>query len=368
MTRAKTDYNKYHDKLKWCLEHAKDQSINLDDRTKKLSDTILSKSASKSVLAVTLTSLLKKSVDSKQDIRIHQSGMIGGYSGRGLDKKVTTPFLRSEYFPFMESGSGWLTRSFEQKKEYTLEYSGSIKPRAVKEAFLNLLDLVQNGYPTDKIIVYFFQELLKRRESQKIDLIIPSNLRIDQIMDILDKHFTSEYKRSGASRLPVLAIYSAYIQMVKEIKRYKNCCLESLESHTAADSKTGAAGDIEIKNGNGSVFEAIEVKHGIAITRPMVKDAFGKFKSEQIKRYYLLTTFEDYGSSKDVIDEILKINNVHGCQVIVNGVMHTLRYYLRLLDSTDDFIKNYVELLKSDLAVLFEHKEKWNEIMEEDRS
>ena len=46
------------------------------------------------VLTVLITSLVKKITDPSQDIRLHQSKMQGGYSGRTFDSKYITPFLK----------------------------------------------------------------------------------------------------------------------------------------------------------------------------------------------------------------------------------------------------------------------------------
>ena len=68
---------------------------------------------------------------------------------------------------------------------------------------------------------------------------------------------------------------------------------------------------------------------------------------------------------KKIDAEIQRIKNVHGCQLIVNGIMPTLKYYLRLLDNTFEFIDNYVNLLEADNALKFEHKERWNLLISE---
>ena len=61
--------------------------------------------------------------------------------------------------------------------------------------------------------------------------------------------------------------------------------------------------------------------------------------------------------------EINNIKRIHGCHVIVNGIVTSLKYYLRLLNDTFDFIEKYVILLENDTSIKFEHKEKWNEIV-----
>jgi len=61
--------------------------------------------------------------------------------------------------------------------------------------------------------------------------------------------------------------------------------------------------------------------------------------------------------------EIHRIARVHGCQVIVNGVYPTLKYYLRLMSNTVEFIDHYVECMEADDTIKFQHKKTWNDIV-----
>ena len=45
--------------------------------------------------------------------------------------------------------------------------------------------------------------------------------------------------------------------------------------------------------------------------------------------------------------------------------MPSLKYYLRLLDNTYEFVENYVKLIETDTSLKFEHKEKWNRLISE---
>src|SRR3989344_3274955 len=67
----------------------------------------------KAVLTVLVTSLCNKIIDPRQDIRLHQSNLKKGYSGRTLDTKYITPFMKQKGFPAMVE-SGWLTRRSEE--------------------------------------------------------------------------------------------------------------------------------------------------------------------------------------------------------------------------------------------------------------
>lgn len=115
---------------------------------------------------------------------------------------------------------------------------------------------------------------------------------------------------------------------------------------------------------NGNAFEGVEIKHGLPITGQLVADAYEKFKIYPTDRYYLLTTANMDAADWTAIEyEITRIRRIHGCQVIVNGVYSTLKYYLRLLENPADFIDRYVELLKVDETVKFPHKDAWNQLV-----
>ncbi|WP_111306833.1 hypothetical protein [Confluentibacter sediminis] len=327
-------------------------------------DVILSNSeSSKGVLTVILTSLVYKTLNPAQDIRNHQTSIDNGYSGRTFDAKYITPFLKNVKFPSMAE-SGWLTRSLEQKVPYDKNYSGAIRPETLKTSFLETIDFVQKGKDLDKCLSYLMQGLIIKRNNQEIDLAKPLNLPISTIIQLLTNHFNAKYIADGASRLPVLALFAAYECLMKEAKRFEGKTLLNIESHTSADTRSGRIGDIDIVDDKGKEFEAVEVKHGIQINAQLVKDAFEKFKTTQVNRYYLLSTADiDPSESKNIEEEIERIKNIHGCHVIANGLINSLKYYLRLLSETSEFISNYVNLIESDTALKYEHKKKWNEII-----
>lgn len=318
----------------------------------------------KGVLTVLITSLVHKLYNPEQDIRVHQDNMAGGYSGRGIDTRYITPFMKEQGFPAMAE-SGWLTRSLEQNLPYDLNYPGKITPAKLKSAFLFLLDQIQVHNKSSEIyLLFLLTKLIEHREQKKIDLAKPTNLPISIIINFLKQHFESRYSSRGASRLPTLAVYSVYQCMVKELKRYKGMVLMPLEEHTSSDKSLGRVGDIEIRDVERRVFEAIEIKHGIPINLQLVKDAYEKFKSHPIQRYYLLTTADEYlTDANNISKDVYRILKIHGCQVIINGIYPSLKYYLRLLYNLYDFIDNYVENLKMDKSIKYEHKLKWNEIV-----
>lgn len=318
---------------------------------------------SKGVLTVLLTSILYKHLHSAQDVRLHQHNMKGGYSGRTFDTRYVTPFLKSKHFPAMAE-SGWLTRSLEQNNPYMLNYRGSIRPQALKDAFLGSLDKLQRGASPRDYALHLLRGLIARRDSQLIQLARPAQLPISAILGYLNEHFSTRYSAHGAARLPVLAVQAVYVCVTKEMSRYKGKSLLPLESHTSADTRSGRIGDIQLNDATGKPVEGAEIKHGIAITAQLVKDASRKIAAEQVGRYYILSTAGASPADRDAIArEIEDLRSSHGCQLIVDDVMSVLSRYLRLLSDPADFIKAYVDGLESDSVIKFEHRAKWNQIV-----
>lgn len=314
------------------------------------------------VLAVLMTLLVKKIMKPEQDIRRHQKNMPGGFSGRSLDSKHVTPFLRKNDFPYMGAGSGWLTRSFEQPSPYTLDYPGKIKPQTMKEDFLILLDQVEKKSEiAGDCLKEIFKRLISLRErSHNIALSRPKNKSIGSVVSLIENLWNQ--RSSGLSRVPVIAVFAAYRCLVGEVGRYKGHELLPLLPHNAPDQKTGRTGDIDLQI-DGKIIEAVEIKHGIQINPELVLSTIEKVKRTPVKRYYILSTNEILNNIEDITKLTTDARINHGCEIIVNGVAATLKYYLRLVSSADDFIENFVCMLEKDDDISYDTKMAWDEIV-----
>jgi len=256
----------------------------------------------------------------------------------------------------------------QQPYEYTLGYNGKISNKLVKKAFLETLDYLEKN--TDKatniLRLLLFQAIeTKKRSTVEIKpLENPENLTIEKIITALEDQFSCNYKTHGGSKLPVIAFYSIYKSLINELSRYNNCKLEKMGSHTASDSTSKSSGDIEITK-NDTIFESIEIKLDKEIDSTIIRIAIEKIKRFNPERYYVLSYVAIKESDKsEIADLITKIKIEHGCQIIINGVIPTLKYYLRLIISLDEFIKNYSEAIEIDKELKKVHKDKWNELIE----
>jgi len=326
----------------------------------------------KGVLGVLTTSLAYKIYKPSQDIRYHQEGMKGGYSGRSFDTRYVTPFFQRKFPHYAMRESAWLTRSLEQPRPYTLNYAGHIQSKTLKTAFLELLDLIQKDTAlANQLLTVLFALLIEASNKHQRTIVpaaIPEKVLIKRIVKALHQHIFYKYSSRGAARLPVLAIYAVYKIFVREgLPRFANKKLAPLDSHTSPDSRSGALGDIEVIDENGECYEAVEIKHLKPITLEMVNIAYEKIRSHPLSRYYILTTHEpDFSESESVDRRTDSINEEHGSQIILNGVISTVKYCLRVIIKPQDFVDVYTSLLQEEFdrssAIKSEHLQAWAEL------
>lgn len=319
--------------------------------------------AASTALTNVVTALAIKAAFPDIDTRYHMARIQkpeSHFSHRPVSENVVYPWLSQNKFDGAKSG--WQTRVFERPKPYMPDYDEAIG--AVKTEFLHCYKAIEEDseYAPDALKYLVFGQVI-RREAKRINLVVPKVSDIATIIKHFENHFHSTYKSKGASRLPVLALHSLYRLIMPELKRFDGFDLADLELHSAADAQTGATGDIEIKNDDGSVFEALEVKHLQVVTLNMVDIASQKLIDRTVDRYYILTTHANCVPSDDILVKAKEVQESTGCQIIVNGVIPTLRYYLRLVSDPSAIFPYYVELLKSDTDIGFEHRERWNQII-----
>jgi len=110
--------------------------------------------------------------------------------------------------------------------------------------------------------------------------------------------------------------------------------------------------------------EVSESPDNIAITPDLIQIALNKIQTSGIARFYLLTTREPNSDHPEQIQEIVdKIHKDFGIEIIMNGIVPSLKYYLRLLDDPSIFLGEYREILQADFAlttdIKLEHLQRW---------
>ncbi|MFP3189613.1 MAG: hypothetical protein RXR07_11455 [Sulfolobaceae archaeon] len=367
----------------------------LTEEDKKLIDIIVENIDSlKAVATALITSLVKKVLDPSQDVRYHKINFGNpefdkkGYSARSFDTENITPWMKVHFKRWAMKESAWLTRSIEQPHPFTLDFPGHIKDMNVKNAFLRILDKLEN-YDKDKQkdLAYEYLKYMISRMKEKYNQQMTKvsyniiggkkrQLTIQRIIDALDKYFKSKFEqKEGEAYIPVIAIYSLLQTVMPYIERYKDKKLGELKPHTASDKTSFSLGDIEIFNQDNTRFEVFEIKHKIKITKNMINDIKLKIQNSRernLERYYILTTADpdidpsDYEEIKKICSDFLKEN---GIEIIPNSVIITIKYFLRLTKNPENFIENFtynlIRSFKEDKTLKEDHLLKWKEILKE---
>lgn len=345
--------NKYFDYASEKKVHIKNEKI-VKSLNYIYSESVVEKQ--KALNNVIITSVVYKILNPKQDIRYHRTTLSNGYSARGFDNKYIVPFLQSKALLTMKE-SGWLTRSIEQDHPFTSSFPGKIRDPLAKEHFLKIIDYVQKSKKSDleNILIFIFSFLidLKNKNENIVAKLDTINIHSSDLMKILYSHYKSA-KGKGVSRLPVLALYAVLEQFYKEIG-IENKNLESLDSHTSSDLRSGGIGDIHITNIDGEIVEAIEVKSNIKIDLVILKNKYDLFKDKPIKKYIFCTT-NKAEIDEEVKSEILRIHTEHGCDIMILSLYDYIYKLLTLIESLDKILENYVILVKKDEAVQFHQK------------
>ena len=185
------------------------------------------------------------------------------FPGRTIDEGIVQRFIHQYQLP-CNSTTAFLTPAFRTiETAITKNTFEKCRPSYVYQDMMDILDYVELHANTAKnILTQMLADLLlvkhetETRVSQLIEGLSSSReltLSSEEITTLLQQHL----KCKGSSRLPVLMVAAAY-QAVQHLTKETN---KPLFSHNAADSQTGAIGDIEITlQGDDNTITCYEMK------------------------------------------------------------------------------------------------------------
>lgn len=309
-----------------------------------------------------------KAICPQQDIRAHKAEYPGGFSARAIDNAVTVPFLqgRSLYY---NVETHWLSQTFSFAGPYTRDLVLKTTPKKAGKLMIDVVNAVEEANSTDvarAVLERILAALIEDRNRSRVELEKPQNLSIDQVVGLLDGHFLSRYAKN-APRLPQVAMYAMYECIMPTVARYSGMVLKPLERMKSADRKSGSVGDIDVNKGD-LPFEAVEIKFQVAITREHVAEAIQKIKTASVQRYLILSTSGIGSGEMGEIERLQRdFRRSNGCEIVINGVLETLKYYLRLIDSPSTFTNRYTALVETDPDLGYEHRIAWNTLCAERR-
>jgi len=310
-----------------------------------------------------LTLIAYKLAFPEQDIRAHKDLLQDGFSARTYDNKVTIPFLIERSLP-RSVESHWLTQTLSFAGRLDTGTDLKTQPKNAGPLLIEAVNYAQ-GAPRETLqnmLVVLLVELIKIRNLNNVTLTRPKNLSIEAVKNLISKHFSQGYTKNSP-RLPQLAIFGIYKTIIGQMARFHGLQLEPIQRMKSADRKKGTVGDVVLIDNAKNPVEAVEIKYDQPVSIGHVAEAIEKVKSATVSRYYILSTAGTLEDDIEVINkkqlEFLKQN---GCEIIVNGVIETIGYYLRLVPNTFEFINNYAHLVETDEDTAYEHRIAWNNL------
>jgi hypothetical protein len=245
-----------------------------------------------SPLKATVVSVVAKLKYPEWDTRYHQIQLGGKYSLRNIDKNNISNYLHKKGL-YNTATEFALTRSFEKAEPFNKSYTGKISPKECKNAFLNIVDIINttsNIQLLNDILAYLMLFLKQRREKNKNlkNSIVESSKEINllDISNVLEEINTLNH----SSVVPVIIVHT----LLSTIQPYlwTGISIKKLKEHTSPDNHSNSYGDVEGINNVLKPVIVIEVKHKIAINETIITTFDKKTNELKIPLKFILTTIK----------------------------------------------------------------------------
>lgn len=275
-------------------------------------------------------------------------GTSDSYSGRSYDEQFVEPFVFKHALPCNPT-TAFLTPALRNRAIILTPNVDLVgRPKQVYEYCLQLFDDVYMGRVTaNDLLAEVLRQLVLHRDEMREQLEVrvsrlqnPSQIPLssEDITTLVKQHLAS--RRS--SRLPVLVVAAAY-QAAEEFLGER---VLPLLGHNAADSQTGALGDLEIVllADDSGVVTSYEMKTR-RVTREDIDKALMKIDASSylIDNYLFITT--DI-IDRDVADYAASIYDRTGTEIAILDCIGFIRHFLHLFHRLRmTFLDAYQKLL-----------------------
>ncbi len=243
-------------------------------------------------LKATVASIVAKLAHPEWDTRKHQRAIGGKFSLRSIDAKhvSSTLFQKGLYNTATEFA---LTRSFEKAELFDKSYSGNIKPVSCKDAFLNVVEIINTTATPDllKAMLVYAMRFLKERKDKHTafeNSVIESSkeVSLSDVSDALGK--INKLSRHGMSVVPVIAVH--VLLTIIQPHLWPSMIVKPLKEHTAPDGRTDSYGDVEGFTPSEKPVLAIEIKDKLKVDDTIIASFNKKTAASNIPLKYILTT------------------------------------------------------------------------------
>ena len=295
--------------------------------------------------------LLAKIHNPKIDIRKPTIEIEGddAYSGRTYDHAYIGTFIVKHDLP-CNSTTAFLTPGFRTINTIlTPNAHLGGRPPELYKTVLHLLDDVHKGkVSAEEILAKIVRSLLSLRDEnrQRLEVLLkPSRnlegelpLSAEAILTLIEQHLQCP----NTSRLPVLVVAAAY----KSAETFLGARVQPLYSHTAADTQTGASGDLEITLiDEDEVITSYEMKDK-RVNRADIDRALQKISDsgKRVDNYIFITTDTIEVEVRAYAESVYE--RTGGIEMVILDCIGFLRHFLHLFHRIRmQFLDAYQELV-----------------------
>lgn len=297
------------------------------------------------ILAATLAKAHKPDLDIRNPYT--EIGGADSYSGRTYDEQYVTAFIFEHSLPCNPT-TAFLTPALRNRNTTLLPDTNLVgRPAALYQDALQLLTDVQEATVSAADVLAETVRILlikKNRRQEQLDALLEGlqisgealPLSAEGIIRLVSQHLLSPH----SSRLPVLVVAAAY----QAASPLLGESIKPLQGHNAADSQTGAVGDVEIVLvDEARVVTGYEMKTR-RVTRDDIDLALQKIADKGIHNYIFITT--------DVIEPMVQeyaaslYEQTGGIEIVVLDCLGFLRHFLHLFHrSRGQFLNAYQTLV-----------------------
>ena len=319
-------------------------------------------------LRVLLALLIAKLLNPRVNILYPVSGsdgIEGTFSGRTVDENCIQILIDDYRLPLNQT-TGFLTPAFRTLKLPISENLGNEigKNKTVYNAFSSIIHKVQRGeLNPEEVLIEILRKLILLREERmsKLEYQLRELSREDLDLSAEDIVFIIHQLLSlpKSSRIPVVVVAALH----KTLEECLNEKVKPLESHTAADSKTGALGDVELTAESGDIVRVYEVKDR-QVTESDIHVAVEKIarldsKRSKLRQYLFVTTKP---VDRSVLLKTREVCGYMGIEMTVLDCLGFTRHFLHLFfPFRHKFVDNLTKLIMAepDSSINYAIKERY---------
>ncbi len=304
------------------------------------------------LLAATLAKVDKPDIDIRKPfIQAYDEELrYGAYGGRSYDEQYVFDFIAKHGLPCSPT-TAFLTPAFRTKSiVLNLDQTLRGRPAQLYRAILEILDAIQREkLSAMDVLCELIRRLIIERDERQARLeSLKKGLReesdelplsSEETVRLIEQHLSLKH----SSRLPVLVVAAAY-RCASEKLREK---VLRLNAHTAADSQTGALGDVEITLADDDkVVTTYEIKDKPVAIADIERAVQKIAHRTEVQNYIFVSTAPVDPAVREFAYQ--QYRELGGIEIALVDCVGFLRHFLHLFHRLrTNFLDEYQELVLS---------------------